>query len=155
MKQVLRICARICAILAAALVVVGMTLVLSQTGMLNSLGAGGPERGAFEQGQRPNPSEGDAAQDGSDVPADDRNGDRPGARGGFRGGLQRGERPGGGVALFAIDTLIKNLAIISIIVVVGVLVSMVSRAVRGRKRGTPAQQPAAPPDSPQALVGSA
>ena len=53
-----------------------------------------------------------------------------------------------GITLFAIGTLIRNFAIISVIVVVGVLVSMVSRVVRRRKRGAPAQQPAVPLDSP-------
>ena len=136
-SQVSRICARICAILAAALVVVGITLVLSQTGVLNGLGAGGPVRAVFERGQRPNLAEGSAS-------ADDRNGDRPALRGGF----QRGERQGGGITLFAIGRLIRNFAIISVIVVVGVLVSMLSRVVRRRKRGAPAQQPAVPLDSP-------
>ena len=113
----MKIIGRTLVILAAALVVVGITFAVARSGYLTSAARQGPPSG-FSQGQA-------GASQGT----------------GARGGPGRGERGSGG--LFALFEVGKNLGIIAVIVAI---VAPMSYVLSRRKQRTSTQRQASPPD---------
>ena len=113
----MKILARILAILAAALVVAGGVFAVAQSSYAQALFPARPERGAFAEGQLPAAANAQAA--GMPTAPND-------AAASGRHEHEGGRSP----SLFGIVEVVKNLAIISIIVAI---VSLVRRAWRGRR----------------------
>lgn len=124
----MRILVRVAIILAAALVVVGATLALSQAGLLSAARIGGPGRAGFRpgnaqaEGRQRNEAERPMPQDG----------ERRFDRGQFPAGREMG-----GLNAFAVAPLARNLAIMLGITVVFAVVNSVYRAVKRRRSTTP------------------
>ena len=100
---------RILMILAAALVVVGMTFALNQSGVLQMEG---PERSEQALLSQPSGTDEGNSQEFS----------RP----------ERGEHPEGGVGIFGAVEVLKSLVIVSVIVAIVAGVSTLWKRVRGR-----------------------
>jgi hypothetical protein len=116
---------RILVILIAALSVVGATVAFSQSSLASTLIGAGPGRGDFQQGPPPSQMQGNTAV----APAD---------RGQFPGGPDRGGsgslNPNGAVPL------VKNLAVIGIIVFLLVAMTNTFRVIRKLFPGAPLEQ---------------
>jgi hypothetical protein len=120
----MRIVLRIAIILAAALVVAGATLALSQTGLLSSVRGAGRE--GFERGGATGEArQGDATE--RPIPQD---GERRFERGQLPAG--RGGRGQGGLNAFAVAPLVKNLGIMLGITAVFAVANSAYRGVKRR-----------------------
>ncbi len=115
----MKIIGRTLAILAAALAVAGITFALAQNGLISAGRGGRPDRGAFSQGGQ--------FQPGFDQPP----GDAPFDHGNFQ---SRPDREGGrGASLFGAVEIVKNLAIMGLIVAIVTLLMRRLPTARDRK----------------------
>lgn len=120
----MQIITRTLIILAAALLVVGVTMALGQSGALSSLsGGGGPQAQGHAYATT---SETDETTDDTGAPP---------ARGGH------GEQ--GGMSLFGAVEIGKNLGVIGVIVAAVALVTGLTRRLARGTRGRPSPPPAA------------
>jgi len=128
----MKILARIAAILAAALVVVGATVALSNAGALNGLLNAGRFEGVRAVAQRADAAPGEFARGEGRRQQFDRAFEqgRPGAGRplNFEGNFERGRF--GGFSLFGAFELARNLAIVLLIVAAAVVLTLIWRRLK-------------------------
>jgi hypothetical protein len=116
---------RIVVILVAALSVIGATIAFSQSSLASALISAGPGRVDFQNGPPPSRTQGNTAL----APAD---------REQFPGGPDRGGN--GSLNLSGAMPLVKNLAIIGIIVILFVALTSTFRVIRRLLPNTPVEK---------------